>query len=205
MTAQMTEQQYINLAVDRVPRATALRTQVAMELRGLIAERVQHGEPLDDVLRQLGDPATFAESYLASVPLVAAGFWRRTAAKLIDAGSYLAFIGPLALAGWWLSPEDWRPIALLVSFLTAGPIFACYVIVAESQTGQTLGKRVMGLRAVRESGGRISVGQSIVRQLPLVFDVFVLDALFALFTDKKQRAFELLSKTRVVRAQDQPA
>jgi uncharacterized RDD family membrane protein YckC len=198
----MTEQQYINQAVDRVPRATALRTQVAMELRGLIAERVQHGQPLDDVLRQLGDPATFAESYLASVPLVAAGFWRRTAAKLIDAGSYLAFIVPAGFAGWWLLPEEWSPIGIGAALVAAGAIFAAYVIVAESQTGQTLGKRIMSIRAVRESGGRISLGQAVVRQLPVVFEVFLLDALFALFTDKKQRAFELLSKTRVVMARD---
>jgi uncharacterized RDD family membrane protein YckC len=202
MTAQMTEQQYINQAVDRIPRASALRTQVAMELRGLIAERVEHGQPLDAVLRQLGDPATFAESYLASVPLVAAGFWRRAAAKLIDTGSYFALILPAGFAGWWLAPEDWRPVGLLAVLLAAGPIFAAYLIIAESQAGQTLGKRAMNIRAVRESGGRISIGQAIVRQLPVVFDVFLLDALFALFTDKKQRAFELLSKTRVVIAQD---
>lgn len=200
MTAQMTEQQYINQAVDRVPRATALRAQVAMELRSLIAERVEHGQPLNDVLRQLGDPATFAESYLASVPLVAAGFWRRTAAKLIDTASYFVLLVPAGFAGWGLSPEEWSPLGIVAALFLAGIIFAAYVMVAESQTGQTLGKRLMGIRAVRESGGRISFGQAVVRQLPVVFEVFLLDALFALFTEKKQRAFELLSKTRVVMA-----
>jgi len=43
-----------------------------MELRSNIAERVAHGDPLDGVLRQLGDPLTLAESYLASIPLTAA-------------------------------------------------------------------------------------------------------------------------------------
>ncbi len=38
-----------------------------------------------------------------------------------------------------------------------------------------------------------------VRSLPSLFQVFMIDALFALFTDKHQRAFEMLSKTRVVR------
>jgi uncharacterized RDD family membrane protein YckC len=200
MTAQMTEQQFINQAVDRVPRATALRAQVAMELRGLIAERVQHGQPIDDVLRQLGDPVTFAESYLASVPLVAAGFWRRTAAKLIDVGTYYLLIVPAGFLGWRFLPEEWSLLGFVAALFVTGIIFAAYVMVAESQTGQTLGKRLMGIRAVRESGGRISFGQAIVRQLPLVFEVFLLDALFALFTEKKQRAFELLSKTRVVMA-----
>ena len=39
-----------------------------------------------------------------------------------------------------------------------------------------------------------------MRSLPLIFQVFWIDVLFALFTEKHQRAFELLSKTRVVRA-----
>ena len=52
---------------------------------------------------------------------------------------------------------------------------------------------------VTEAGARISTGQAIVRNLPWMLEVFWIDALFALFTDRKQRAFELLSKTRVVR------
>jgi uncharacterized RDD family membrane protein YckC len=54
--------------------------------------------------------------------------------------------------------------------------------------------------AASGSGARISVGQAIVRQLPMFLQVYWIDVLFALFTDKSQRAFEMLSKTRVVRA-----
>jgi uncharacterized RDD family membrane protein YckC len=75
-----------------------------------------------------------------------------------------------------------------------------YPLLAEYRYGKTLGKHWLGLRVVRESGARISFGQSVVRQLPLFLEVFWIDVLFALFTDKHQRAFELLSKTRVVHA-----
>ena len=51
-----------------------------------------------------------------------------------------------------------------------------------------------------ESGARISVGQAIVRQLPMFLQVYWIDVMFALFTERSQRAFEMLSKTRVVRA-----
>ena len=61
-------------------------------------------------------------------------------------------------------------------------------------------KHLLKLRVVRESGGGISFGQSVVRQLPVFVQVGWIDVLFALFTERKQRAFELLSKTRVVRA-----
>jgi uncharacterized RDD family membrane protein YckC len=63
-----------------------------------------------------------------------------------------------------------------------------------------VGKRLLGLRVVRESGARISFGQAVVRQLPMFLQVFWIDAMFALFTDRKQRAFEVLSKTRTVLA-----
>ena len=39
-----------------------------------------------------------------------------------------------------------------------------------------------------------------MRQLSLVFQIFWIDAMFALFTERRQRAFELLSRTRVISA-----
>jgi uncharacterized RDD family membrane protein YckC len=75
----------------------------------------------------------------------------------------------------------------------------------ERRTGQTLGKRLLGLRVAQESGIRISVGQSVVRQLPWLLNVALVDIIFALFTEKKQRAFELLSKTRVLALSDLPS
>ena len=61
----------------------------------------------------------------------------------------------------------------------------------------------MGLRTVRESGAKITIGQAVVRQIPLFFSFYLFDALFALFTKKKQRLFELISKTRVVTSDDE--
>ncbi len=56
------------------------------------------------------------------------------------------------------------------------------------------------MRVVRESGARIGLGQSFVRQLPQFLQVFWIDVMFALFTERRQRAFEVLSHTRVVMA-----
>jgi len=52
--------------------------------------------------------------------------------------------------------------------------------------------------AARAVEGDLCLGQAIVRQLPLVLSIFWIDVLFVLFTARKQRAFELLSQTRVV-------
>jgi len=187
---------YIQQVLDLLPPTTPTRAQIAIELRGHIAERIAGGQDESEVLRQLGDPRTLAESYLSAVPLVPVSFWRRAAAKAIDVMLLLAVIVPAACLAWYYE----RPWLLLGALVGGSLMFALYVIVAEAHAGETIGKHVMRLRVVRESGARISIGQSIVRQLPMFLQVFWIDVMFALFTEKHQRAFELLSKTRVVAA-----
>ena len=194
----MTLDAYIQSVVECVPTRMGLRDQIAMELRSHIAERLEHGQPLDDVLRQFGDPRVLAESYLAAVPLQSVGFLRRATAKLIDFLVIVAFVGGMAAFLWMVGPTE------LAWFLPMLCIIGCllglfgYTIAAEHYAGQTVGKRVMGIHVVRESGARISLGQSAIRQLPLLGQIFFIDVLFALFTDKHQRAFELITKTRAV-------
>jgi len=188
------EQSYIDRVITQLPQDAALRQQVAMELRSHIAERVEHGNSVEEALRQLGDPQTLAESYLAAVPLIAVSFGGRAAAKLLDVLAFLIVWVPIVLLLWWR-------FELVVGMIVGGFLLALsafYPLLAEYRFGKTLGKHWLGLRVVRESGARISFGQSVVRQLPLFLEVFWIDVLFALFTDKHQRAFELLSKTRVV-------
>ena len=196
----MTAEQYIERVIDAMPRTTPLRAQIAMELRGHIAERVNTGQPLADVITQLGDPGKLAESYLAAEPLIAANPFRRLAAKVLDVLIVLAVIGPVLLSiGLLARSEGGVWVVLLLLFLIGSSIvFVVYTIAAETLYSQTIGKWLLNLRVVRESGARISVGQAIVRQLPAVLQVGWIDAMFALFTEKSQRAFEMLSKTRVV-------
>ena len=58
----MTADEYIALVLDRMPRGTPMRSQIAMELRAHIDERVRQGRPLAEVLDQLGDVERLAES-----------------------------------------------------------------------------------------------------------------------------------------------
>ena len=103
-------------------------------------------------------------------------------------------------SSWRVAPLAWflfrtTPFVVVV-FVVAGLLAASalYPLLAEYHFGKTIGKHLMKLRVVRESGARISFGQSIVRQLPIALEVFWIDVLFALFTEKHQRAFELLSR-----------
>jgi len=204
------EEAYIDQVLSKMPASTPRRAQIALELRGHIAERVAAGHAVRDVLAQLGDPMTLAESYLTSVPLVSAPFLRRAAAKLVDIGALAAvaclwfwmawrIFGP---NGVWVLPALARVFAPALVF--AVPILVLlipgYFVAAEYLTGRTLGKWLLGLTVVQESGARITLGQSFIRQLALIGQIFVIDVLFAFFSEKKQRAFEIISKTRVVRA-----
>jgi uncharacterized RDD family membrane protein YckC len=196
-----TAEEYVSSVVDTFPRGTAMRAQISMELRAHIAERIEHGTPLDDVLRQLGDPATLADSYLSAVPLESAPPEDRIFAKLIDAAGALIVLSPVVYLCTKVAPPEVPTNKVVTYVVVFGGclLLGIYTAIAEARTDRTIGKRVMGCRVVRESGGRISGGQAVVRQLPLVLQVIWVDALFALFTERRQRAFELLSKTRVVR------
>ena len=196
-----TADDYVNTVLGMMPPTMPQRTQIAAELRSHIAERLAHGHTIDEVLKQLGDPETLADSYLSAEPLVSANLSSRVVAKIVDAIGVFAVMCPLA---WVISlqmPEGFGPIVMILVGIAGGSIvWAIYTMTFEYRRGQTIGKRLQGIRVVRETGSRISLGQAIVRQLPIILQVFWIDAMFALFTDKSQRAFEMLSKTRVVRA-----
>lgn len=196
-----TAEDYINTVLRMMPATMANREQIAAELRSHIAERVAHGHSVDDVLRQLGDPTKLANSYLSAEPLVSAPFGARAIAKIVDAVAVMIVICPLAWVFSRLAPNGFGPIVMLVTVFAGGAVvFGIYTMVAEYRRGQTIGKRMKGIRVVTETGSRITAGQAIVRQLAMFLQMYWIDVMFALFTDKSQRAFELLSKTRVVRS-----
>lgn len=172
--------------------------------------RLDPGISVEQAIATYGHPRDVAEFYLASVPLESAPFLRRLAAAMIDLPSVIG-VGILIFyflwKSLWFGEQSFiaslligNPLAVGLGFLTLMFMSPMYYIIAETWTGQSVGKAIMGLRTVRESGAKISVGQAIVRQIPLFFNFYVLDAVVALFTKRKQRLFELISKTRVVRA-----
>lgn len=202
----MTIDDYVNDVLNRMPAGTPRRDQIGTELRGHIAERLAQGRALDDILRDLGDPGALADSYLAEVPLLLPPHGRRILAKLVDVVlivcMFAAVVIPAATLTAFNVGEEFVWVVLCLSAIAAGILASLYTIILEWRYGYTVGKYLNGLRIVRESGARISFGQSVVRQLPVFLQVGWVDAMFVIFTDRRQRAFELLSKTRCVAAQE---
>lgn len=197
----MTIEDYLAQVLAYLPPTTPLRQQIALELRGHIDARLAAGMSLHDVLGQLGAPQALAASYLAEVPLTPAGYGARLLAKVIDVGVFFGIAAVLAGAAWLTRRSDWVPQVLVVlALLVAGFGYVVYTIVAEWRWGQTVGKRSRGLFVVQESGAPITLGQAVVRQLSTLLQVIWIDAMFMLFTERRQRAFELLSKTRVIQS-----
>lgn len=189
---------YIKSVIEQLPRGGSMRSHIARELEAHIAERVASGRALEDVLRQLGKPKTLAESYLGVVPLVAAPLLHRVAAKIADIGIVVVAVTPVLVLGSRSLPPELAAMLVVATLVAASLGFGVYTIGAEYWMGQTLGKHFMGLRVVQESGAAIGLGRALVRQLPMLLQFYWIDVLFAFFTERQQRAFELLSKTRVV-------
>ena len=182
------------------------RQRIEMELLTRIDPRISTAQ----AIATYGYPRDVAEFYLSAVELESAPFFRRLVAAMIDIPSVIATGILVFYFIWkvtWFGDQSFiasllvgNPLAIALGIATLMFMSPMYYIISETWTSQTIGKAIMGLRTVRESGAKITVGQAILRQIPLFFSFYVLDAAFALFTRKKQRLFELISKTRVVRA-----
>jgi uncharacterized RDD family membrane protein YckC len=77
-----------------------------------------------------------------------------------------------------------------------------YFPILESHFGTTVGKRLMGLKVRTEEGARIGLGAAFLRRLSFYFEILVLDSVFVPFTEKRQRAFDIVARTVVVRDPD---
>jgi uncharacterized RDD family membrane protein YckC len=75
-----------------------------------------------------------------------------------------------------------------------------YFPAMEALRGTTAGKALYGLSVVRENGERIGWKEAILRRLPMLFQIFWIDAAFALFTKRRQRAFDMVAHTVVIRS-----
>jgi uncharacterized RDD family membrane protein YckC len=61
-----------------------------------------------------------------------------------------------------------------ISLLLFLPIFIYHIIVEITMNGQSIGKRVMGIRVVHENGGRASISQFLIRWLLRISDVWII-------------------------------
>lgn len=205
-------EQYVQKVMQSIHAPSADRERIESDLRAHLQEALAAGEPEDAVLRRMGDPVQVAKAFMAQMTLVYAGFWRRLAAFGIDLGVMVLTAGALALVGvvsMTRVPQnpvglDWVVGAVLIGITASAAIAAIgtillYFPVQEGRFGQTFGKRLIGLWVLREDGLPIGYKEALLRRLSFYFEILAVDALFIPFTEKRQRAFDIVAHTVVVR------
>lgn len=195
---------YIEEVMRNVFAAPEDRERLEADLRAHFAEAEAAGEPAGRILEGLGRPQDVAAAFNAERELRYAGFWRRLVAFAGDLGILLALAVPVVAVAVLFEAGRIAPglatIALLVTLglgAVGGLVF--YFPLLEARFGRTLGKHLLRIRVVRENGSPIGLGQAFVRRLSLYFDMLVIDALFIPFTDRSQRALDVVAKTVVAR------
>ena len=186
------------------------RQRLEDDLRAHLREAMKKDD-LPTVLAKMGKPQEVAEEFMRGVKLRYAGFWKRLFAFIIDMAfcvlvSLLSFVIGLVLNNAVPQhPEglDYVIGAILILLvlalaLTIVGTFLLYFPILEGRYGRTLGKRLLGLRVVRENGTSIGFKEAFLRRLPFYFEFIPIDALFIPFTAKKQRGFDLIARTLVI-------
>ncbi|WP_373228797.1 RDD family protein [Cohnella sp.] len=129
-------------------------------------------------------------------------FFRRWAATVIDSIILMGLIGLIAVS------EDMGDDYLALAMLGWVIGFFSYYLLLEGLTGYTLGKFVLRIQAVNETGGVPGFVKSLIRSALRVVDTNPLlmgglpAGIFVLVTKKKQRIGDMAAKTYVVKVRD---
>jgi uncharacterized RDD family membrane protein YckC len=149
----------------------------------------------------------------AEVALAAAPILRRAVACILDNMLIALAMVPVIMrivpeAGRLMMAGDMQVIAHLPpreAAILAGLLFMAtllYFTVLEAAWGQTLGKRLLGIRVVSDTGGPVTVWGAVVRNLLRVVDslpsLYLVGLLFMVWSPKSQRLGDRLGHTMVV-------
>jgi len=144
-------------------------------------------------------------------PVRYGGLWIRGAALVLDFLVFSAVFFPitrLVKGVWIMGAADHRwaygsfvTDPLCVAFLV---VIIAYFVLLEGLAGATVGKMLVGVRIVGTDGQRITMTQSVVRNVLRVVDglpaLNVVGIVLILVSPQKARFGDRVAKTRVIRA-----
>jgi uncharacterized RDD family membrane protein YckC len=200
---------YVEDVMHRIAPGFPGRHRIESDLRSHLAERVAGGENLPSAVARMGHPAEVARGFLESSEPPLASRADRLGGFLFDVGlgalavASITLVAVVALGPYSTTPmSDW-PLPLTVALgICAVIVFVLVILyfpVLETLFGQTAGKRVFGTFVARETGERVGFWTAVVRRIPFMFDIWPVDAVFLLFTARRQRAFDLAARTIVIK------
>ena len=113
-------------------------------------------------------------------------FYRRLISLLIDVlvqffyykiAAYI-FYTIFKNSTWWT--EDAQHNIWATALLLILPIMVYHIVLEITMNGQSIGKKIMGIRVVNENGGRASISQFLIRWLLRISDVWIISLIFFL-------------------------
>jgi uncharacterized RDD family membrane protein YckC len=148
-------------------------------------------------------PASQAQATAASGYSLKLATWgERFVAWLIDIIIVGIFVGILSVFAWfaWTPVSFWPSWVPVVNFSAGGVVYFLYWMLMDGAYGQSLGKMIMHLRVTRLDGSRINMATAALESIGKAF-FMLLDLLIGLlvYPDRKQRIFNYLSETIVIR------
>lgn len=188
---------YVQDVLDQLPPAVPGLHRMSADLTAHLREAADASGSDDGAVREMGPAKETARGYAEGLDLDPASLVDRTGAFLLDAGLGVAVAALIFVLEEPLLANVEVSTGLILAATTGGLLSVLYFPVLEALFGQTLGKRFFGLCVAREDGLRVGWWAAVIRRLPLFFEIFWLDALFAPFTEKKQRAFDIVASTIV--------
>lgn len=207
-------EQYVQKVMGMIYAPEKDRARIEADLESHLQDGMAGGEDMAVLVKRMGDPREVAAEFMSEVPLVYGGFFRRMAAFLVDM-IIIVFFGALA-AVLSISLADVVPQhpsgllenvlgGIIILFVLIGAnsciaIIMVYFPLLEGRFGQTLGKRLFGLIVRSEDGLPAGYGKAILRRISFYFQLLPIDALFIPFNPKRQRGFDIVARTIVVRA-----
>jgi uncharacterized RDD family membrane protein YckC len=178
------------------------RERFASDLRMHFEEGFSRGQTAAEVIFKLGTAESVADAFNAERELAYAGVWRRLAAFFTDMIIFVVAAIPVVATVVAIEtktiPETAGFALMALCALAIFGLSLAYFPLAESRFGKTLGKKLMKLRVIDESGGAIQLRQAVIRRLSFYFDLLAVDALFIFFNPKRQRALDIVAKTVVI-------
>jgi uncharacterized RDD family membrane protein YckC len=150
---------------------------------------------------------TTAENVAFSYAL--AGLGSRFLAVLLDLMIQLAIAAVvaliLALFGFFtlLGHKSGQAIALSIGIVLFFAIFYAYFVFFEADDGRTPGKRLIGIRVVRDGGFPLDIGAAVVRNLvrvgELLLGYYAIAAVSTILSSENKRLGDFAAGTLVVR------
>ncbi|MEO3888043.1 RDD family protein [Nonomuraea sp. B5E05] len=147
---------------------------------------------------------------MGSPPPGLAGRWRRLFAGLLDWLIVNVATAPFTWTSWeyaWDGARGgWERYPVEHTFAAGLVAFLYFWLLHAFWNGQTLGKKVFGIRVVQENGAKIGVGQAAIRQAVMSALAWtccvglLLDLAWILFDPRKQAIHDKVARTVVVLA-----